>query len=108
MRARAAIFVPELAAASVIREQRGLAVVAPDLEPMLGEILPRLFVATADLRGIQSGPGLGLMLAQLIASGESEWDPRPYRPDRFGDLAADPERVREAATNGIRPRFVAA
>jgi len=103
MRTRATAFVPELATANVIREQAGLAVVAPDLEPMLGEILPRLFVATADLRGIQSGPGLGLMLAQLIAAGESEWDPRPYRPDRFGDLSAVPERVREAATNGIRP-----
>jgi glycine/D-amino acid oxidase-like deaminating enzyme len=108
MRARATAFVPDLASASVIREQRGLAVVAPDLEPMLGEILPRLFVVTADLRGIQSGPGLGLMLAQLIATGQSEWDPRPFRPDRFGDLAADPERVRQAAINGIRPRWRAA
>ena len=107
MRTRAAAFVPELAGAPVIREQRGLAIVAPDLEPMLGEILPRLFVATADLRGIQSGPGLGLMLAQLIAGGESEWDATPFRPDRFRDLAADPERVREAATNGIRPRDAA-
>ena len=88
-----------------IREQRGLLVVAPDLEPMLGEILPRLFVATADLRGIQSGPGLGLMLAQLITSGESEWDARPYRPDRFAELARQPERVREAAVNGIRSGF---
>lgn len=108
MRARASAFVPELAAAAVIREQRGLAVVAPDLEPMLGELLPRLFVVTADLRGIQSGPGLGLMLAQLIATGETEWDPRPFRPDRFGGLAADPERVRQAATDGIRPRFAVA
>ena len=81
---------------------------APDLEPMLGEILPRLFVATADLRGIQSGPGLGRMLAQLIDSGESEFDPRAYRPDRFGDLAADPDRVRQAAIDGIRPRPVEA
>ena len=31
----------------------------PDLEPMLGSLAPRLWVATADLRGIQSGPGLG-------------------------------------------------
>jgi hypothetical protein len=47
---------------------------------------------------------MGLMLAQLIATGESEWDPTPYRPDRFGDLAADPERIRRAAVDGIRPR----
>jgi dimethylglycine dehydrogenase len=108
MRRRASPFVAELADAPVIREQRGLAVVAPDLEPMLGEILPRLYVATADLRGIQSGPGLGLMLAQLIATGDSEWDPTPFRPDRFADLARNPERVREAATNGLRPGYYAA
>jgi len=108
MRARATAFVPALAGAPVIREQRGLAIVAPDLEPMPGEIAPRLFVATADLRGIQSGPGLGLMLAQLIATGQSEWDSRPYRPDRFGDLARDPEAVRTAATDGIRPGLYAA
>jgi glycine/D-amino acid oxidase-like deaminating enzyme len=104
-RGRAAEFIPAIAGAVCIREQRGLLVVAPDLEPMLGEILPRLFVATADLRGIQSGPGLGLMLAQLITSGESEWDARPYRPDRLADLAGHPERVREAAINGIRSSF---
>jgi hypothetical protein len=48
------------------------------------------------------------MLAQLIATGDSEWDAAPYRPDRFGDLAHDPERVREAAADGIRPRALAA
>jgi hypothetical protein len=48
------------------------------------------------------------MLAQLIATGQSEWDPGPFRPDRFGDLAANAERVREAAIDGIRPRFVEA
>lgn len=105
-RGRASAFIPELASAVTIREQRGWTMVAPDLEPLLGEILPRLYVATADLRGIQSGPGMGLMLAQLITTGESEWDPTPYRPDRFGDLTADPERVREAAVNGIRPKPV--
>lgn len=105
---RASPFVPELADAPVIREQRGLAVVAPDLEPMLGEILPRLYVATADLRGIQSGPGLGLMLAQLIATADSEWDATPYRPDRFANLARNHERVREAAMNALRPAYYAA
>ena len=43
------------------------------------------------------------MLAQLIATGDSEWDATPFRPDRFADLARNPERVREAATNGLRP-----
>jgi dimethylglycine dehydrogenase len=105
-RQRAIPFVPGLDGAPVIREQRGLCMVAPDLEPMLGALVPGLWVATADLRGIQSGPGLGLMLAQLITTGESEWDATPYRPDRFGDLARDPERVREAAAEGIRPKFV--
>ena len=108
MRRRASPFVPGIADAPVIREQRGLCVTAPDLEPLLGPLAPGLFVMTADLRGIQSGPGLGLMLAQLIAHGESEWDPAPFRPDRFGDLARDPARVREAATNGLRPRWVVA
>jgi 4-methylaminobutanoate oxidase (formaldehyde-forming) len=105
MRERAAAFVPEIATAIVIREQRGLAVVAPDLEPLLGEVLPRLFVIAADLRGIQSGPGLGLMLAQLVATGECEWDASPYRPDRFGDLARDPDAIRAAATAGLQPAF---
>ena len=104
-RERAVPFVPELDSAACIREQRGLLMVAPDLEPMAGEILPRLFVATADLRGIQSGPGLGLLLAQLISTGESEWDARAYRPDRYRDLAGHPERVREAAVNGLRSLF---
>lgn len=104
-RRRAVAFVPAIEHATCIREQRGLLVVAPDLEPMLGEILPRLFVATADLRGIQSAPGLGLMLAQLIATGSSEWDSRAYRPDRFADLAGHPGRVRDAAVNGIRSLF---
>lgn len=107
-RARASAFIPELEQAITIREQRGWTMVAPDLEPLLGEILPRLYVATADLRGIQSGPGMGLMVAQLISTGQSEWDPSPYRPDRFGDLAADPARVRQAAIDGIRPRPVEA
>jgi 4-methylaminobutanoate oxidase (formaldehyde-forming) len=100
---RAIPFVPALDGAICIREQRGLLMVAPDLEPLLGELLPGLFVMTADLRGIQSGPGLGKLVAELIATGEPEWDPTPYRPDRFAELARDPEAVRLAATNALRP-----
>ena len=75
------------------REQRGLALVAPDLEPVAGEWMPNLFVISADLRGIQLGPGLGLMIAQLISSNESEFDYRPYQPSRFSKFDGSLEDV---------------
>ena len=58
-RGRAERVFPALRRAFSIREQRGLAMVAPDLEPVAGEWMPNLFVMSADLRGIQSAPALG-------------------------------------------------
>jgi 4-methylaminobutanoate oxidase (formaldehyde-forming) len=103
-RRRAAAFFPGMAEAICFREQRGLAMVAPDLEPVAGEWAPNLYVVSADLRGVQSAPGLGLLMAQLVATGQCEFDHRPYDPKRFGTIDG-PESMREAARRGLRPRW---
>ena len=102
-RRRAAHFFPALDRAFCIRERRGLAMVAPDLEPIAGEWKRNLFVMSADLRGIQSAPALGLMVAQLAAHGESEFDHQPFRPGRFPEAGSGAE-VFAAAQEGLRPR----
>ena len=106
-RQRATHYFPALDRAFCIREQRGLAMVAPDLEPIAGEWKRNLFVMSADLRGIQSAPALGLMVAQLAAHGESVFDHQPFRPERFPEAGSGAE-VLAAAREGLRPRQVPA
>lgn len=101
-RERAGRFVPGLERGVCFREQRGLAMVAPDLEPVAGEWAPGIFAVTADLRGVQTAPALGLLVAQLVGREETEFDPAPYAPDRF--RVRDGLATRAAARDGFRPR----
>jgi 4-methylaminobutanoate oxidase (formaldehyde-forming) len=100
---RAAPYVPGLDEALCFRIQRGLAMVAPDLEPVAGEWMSDLYVVSADLRGVQSAPMLGLMVAELVADGKSEFDHRPFDPRRFASIR-DPRHLSKAARDGLRPR----
>ena len=80
--------------------------VAPDLEPVAGELIPNLHVVSADLRGIQAGPALGRLVAELAALGKSELDHPMFDPKRFRDLT-DASQMRQAAVAGIRPKAAA-
>jgi glycine/D-amino acid oxidase-like deaminating enzyme len=103
-RHRASPYVPGLNEAVCFRIQRGLAMVAPDLEPVAGEWMPGVYVLSADLRGVQSAPMLGLMVAELIANGHSQFDHRPFDPRRFSQIT-DAHALRAAAREGLRPRI---
>ena len=105
-RERARQFVPGIDQALCFREQRGLAMVAPDLEPVAGEWMPGIYVMSADLRGVQSGPGLGRLVAELVANGRSELYHSSYDPKRFAAIR-DGRQMRDAARRGIRPKVPA-
>ena len=105
-RERARPFVPGVDGALCFRQQRGLAMVAPDLEPVACEFIPNLYVVSADLRGVQAGPALGRLAAELAALGKSELDHPMFDPKRFRDLT-DASQMRQAAVAGIRPKAAA-
>ena len=106
---RAVPFFPGLRERRLVRTQQGLAMVAPDLEPLAGEWLPGIHVMTADLRGIQLAPALGLLVAELIAGKASRFDAAPYRPDRLSGLVAQgPGATRAAARVGLQPGLAVA
>ena len=100
-------FFPLVGDAFVMWEQRGLPMVSPDLDFVLGETpsVPRLFVASGcTLRGVQSAPGVGALLAQMIVYGETEIDASCWRLDRFGDRYRDPESLYQACRTALGPQ----
>ncbi len=81
---------PGLAGARPRRVRVGFRPVTPDGVPILGEVEGRrgLFAATGTgSYGLQAGPYMGRLMAQLIAGQEPEIDLRPFSAQRFGSPA---------------------
>src|SRR5438067_309678 len=77
----------------------------PDANPLLGPVpgVRGLFMAAGlSLNGFGGAGGIGMSLAQLIASGETELDLYAYRPWRFGPVHRDDRYVAELAKEAYR------
>lgn len=88
----------------VVREQQAYPMVSPDLDMLLGPVpgIPHLYLANpGTLRGIQTAPGAGRLLAELIVHGEAWIDAAPWRVDRFGDRYNDPQVLRQACVTAL-------
>jgi glycine/D-amino acid oxidase-like deaminating enzyme len=88
---RAAIaMLPSLANARVLEDWAGLRPGTPDNLPILGATsVPGYFVATGHFRdGILLTPVTASAMAQLIATGKSEYDLGPFSVERFALRAA--------------------
>jgi glycine/D-amino acid oxidase-like deaminating enzyme len=76
---------------SISQWRQGLPVFTPDRQFIAGPVpgLAGLFAVTGcNEAGVTHGPGLGRVMADLVANGGCEWvDPQRYRLDRF-DLSA--------------------
>jgi glycine oxidase len=80
--------VPALAGLKPIERWAGLRPISADLLPIIGPDpdLEGLIYATGYGRdGITLAPVTGVMVAELVLTGESEHDWQPFRPDRFSE-----------------------
>jgi sarcosine oxidase subunit beta len=78
--------IPAVANLAVIRTWSGIESYLPDEQPVLGpsRTVDGLFYGFGfSGAGFQLGPGVGETLAELIATGRTDIDLEPYRPDRF-------------------------
>ena len=81
---------PDPAEAGIVRGVTGVYDMTPDARPMLGEVpgRPGLIVAAGfSGMGFKISPAVGEALAELIVSGVSQVDLRPFRPGRFAEGA---------------------
>jgi glycine/D-amino acid oxidase-like deaminating enzyme len=107
--AEAQTVVPAARESFVVKEQRGLPMLTPDLDLVLGDVpnAPGLYVATGCcMRGVQTAPGVGRLLAELIVHNKSWLDPSPWRVDRFGDRFKDVAVLREASIRALSAGFL--
>lgn len=91
--------VPRLASASVIRVWSGIEGYMPDMLPVIGAsaMAPGLLHAFGFCgHGFQLGPGVGLVLSELIADGASPTPLAPFSIARFQhEVVADEKFLRE-------------
>ena len=88
-------FFPHLKPLALARVWSGRIDVTPDMIPVIGALdAPKgVYVAAGFCaHGLAISPVVGKSLAELIVTGRSEADLRPFRPERFreGDFADDP------------------
>jgi sarcosine oxidase subunit beta len=89
--------VPRLAGASLIRVWSGIEGYLPDLLPIIGKsrTTPGLFHAFGFCgHGFQLGPGVGLVLSELIADGSTRTPLQDFDIARFGGAVAADERFK--------------
>jgi len=87
--------VPRLACATVIRVWSGIEGYLPDMLPVIGpsETTPGLLHAFGFCgHGFQLGPGVGLVLSELIADGASPTPIAPFSIQRFRNEVAPSEK----------------
>jgi sarcosine oxidase subunit beta len=92
--ARAIDIVPALAGAQVIRTWSGMDGQMPDHIPVMGfsSTTPHLVHAFGfSGHGFQLGPMIGLVIAELIAEGQTVSPIAPFAIQRFADRADEPE-----------------
>jgi len=75
--------IPDIGALRVIRSWATVGVMI-DGAPIIGE-LPGVagFFSAVGANGYTMGPIIGRIIAEMVATGESIVDIRPFRPDRF-------------------------
>jgi sarcosine oxidase subunit beta len=85
---------PPAAGASVQHAWAGLYDMTPDAHPIVGRIGDGVFAACGfSGHGFMQSPAVGRALAELIVTGSSSLDLRPYALERFDEGAAFPERL---------------
>jgi len=86
---RATVFFPRLAELTAIRVWTGLRATTPDGVPIVGVLEDGLAVATGhEGLGITQAPGTARLLRHCLFADAPDLDPEPYRPQRFGEVAA--------------------
>jgi 4-methylaminobutanoate oxidase (formaldehyde-forming) len=96
---------PLLAEAGVVALVCHPDAMTPDANPLLGPVpdVPGFWVAAGlSLNGFGGAGGIGKTLAELITTGESEWDVHAYRPWRFGRAYRDPRFAAATARETYR------
>lgn len=84
--AAAARLVPALAALPVLEAWAGLRPMTPDQRPILGldpDVAGLAWATGHGRNGVLLGPLTAELVAQLLLTGESSWDLRPYGVERF-------------------------
>ncbi len=86
---------PILEKAEIIRGWGGLYTITPDDNPIIGA-LPSVegFICAIGFsgHGFQHAPAVGLILSELILSGRSSFDLKPFAYDRFDDIRKEGEK----------------
>ena len=96
---------PFLADAGVVKLVCHPDAMTPDGNPLVGELpgVRGLYVAAGlSLNGFGGAGGIGKAVAELVTSGESEYDLQSYRPWRFGAVHRDPRYAAETAREAYR------
>ena len=65
---------------------------SPDMLPVIGELdHPKGFITAGDCagQGYALGPGIGLLLSELIVDGQTSLSIDAFRPSRFADGSLD-------------------
>lgn len=86
---------PVLEKAEIIRGWGGLYTITPDDNPIIGAApsIEGLFCAIGfSGHGFQHAPAVGLIMSELILSGRSSFDLKPFAYDRFDGIKEDGER----------------
>jgi glycine/D-amino acid oxidase-like deaminating enzyme len=80
--------VPALGQARMLSAWWGLRPVTPDGRPIIGRLMDGLMVATGHgSLGVTLAGGTARLVRSSILGGEAPFDPSPFDPARFGDLA---------------------
>ena len=97
---------PALETAGVKQITNGPFTFAPDGNPLVGPVpgLRNYWSACGVMAGFSQGGGVGLMLAQWMAEGETERDPLAFDVARFGDWIS-PTYTLEKVSEFYRRRF---
>jgi sarcosine oxidase, subunit beta len=85
---------PPAAGAAIDNAWAGLYDMTPDAHPIVGRVADGVYSACGfSGHGFMQSPAVGRALAELILTGESSLDLRPYALERFEAGAAFPERL---------------
>jgi sarcosine oxidase subunit beta len=85
---------PAAAGAPVARAWAGLYDMTPDAHPIIGWVGDGVYAACGfSGHGFMQSPAVGKAVAEELLDGESSFDLRPYRLERFEDGAVFPEEI---------------
>ena len=106
---RAAEHFPALASAPIRRFVNGPEAFTPDGEALVGPFggIAGLFVASAmNSGGVTDSARAGEAIADAVMETPTpRFDPAPWRPDRFGEVARDEDRLRQGASRAVSAHY---